>query len=39
VFKKKFIHGDDVGMVPQSMEQIEEALQLVLSFDGAVLRA
>jgi hypothetical protein len=38
VFKKKLVHGDDVSLVPQSMEQIEKALQLVVSFDRAVLR-
>jgi hypothetical protein len=37
VFKKKFIHGDDVGLVPGVLEQIEEALQLVVSLDATVM--
>ena len=36
VFKNRFLHGGDVSLVPASLEQIEEALQLVVSFDAAV---
>jgi hypothetical protein len=33
VFKKKFIRGDEVKLVPKTLEKIEKALQLVMSFD------
>ncbi|NIO29574.1 MAG: DUF3857 domain-containing protein [Candidatus Latescibacteria bacterium] len=37
IFKKKFMHDDTVSLVPRCLEQIEEALQLVVSFDAAVM--
>jgi len=32
--KKKHIHGEEVSLVPEAMERIEGALQLVISLDG-----
>jgi hypothetical protein len=38
VFKNKYTRGDDVNRVPESLERIEEALQLVVSIDATAMR-
>lgn len=37
VFKKKFVRGPELELVPTSLEQIEKALQVVLSCDPALV--
>lgn len=37
VFKQKYTRGEEVILVPEALERIEEALQLVISIDAATM--
>ena len=39
VFKNKYTRGEEVKLVPEALERIEEALQLVISIDDAAMHA
>jgi len=39
VFKNKYTRGEEVKLVPEALERIEEALQLVISIDAAAMHS